>query len=134
MRANWKSRFLIVALGTLVAAAPAVAQVGIVIGRNPPPPMRYERRAPMPGQGYVWQDGFWAWRGGRYVWVPGHWVRPPYAGAYWVHPHYDRYGDGYHYHDGYWAHEDHGDHHDWDHDRYRDRTWDNDHDRDNDRH
>jgi hypothetical protein len=75
----------------------------------------------MPGQGYVWIDGYWNLRGGRYVWVPGRWDRPPYAGAYWSHPHYDRYQDGYHFHEGHWDREDHGDHHDWDHDRDHDR-------------
>ena len=116
MRKNWNSGLLIAALLGATAVAPAVGQIGIVIGRNPPPPIRYERRPPIPAPGYVWVDGFWAWRGGRYVWVPGHWDRPPYAGAYWSHPHYDRYEDGWHYHEGHWDREDHGDHHDWDHD------------------
>ena len=129
MRTNWKSRLLVAALGTAIVATPAVAQIGVVIGREPPPPIRYERRGPLPGPGYVWVDGFWAWRGGRYVWVPGHWDRPPYAGAYWSHPHYDRYEDGWHYHEGHWDREDHGDHY-WDN---RDRDRDHDHDRD-DRH
>jgi hypothetical protein len=97
---------------------PAVAQIGIVIGRQPPPPMRYERRPPMPGEGYAWVDGYWGNNGGRYVWVPGRWDRPPYAGAYWSHPHYDHYQDGWHMHEGHWDRDDHGDHHD---DRHDDR-------------
>jgi hypothetical protein len=121
MRKVWNSGLLIAALLASTAAVPAVGQIGVVIGREPPPPMRYERRGPMPGQGYVWIDGYWNWRGGRYVWVPGRWDRPPYAGAYWSHPHYDRYEDGYHFHEGHWDREDHGDHHDWDHDRDHDR-------------
>lgn len=124
MRKNWNSGLLIAALLASTAAAPAVGQIGIVIGRTPPPPLRYERRPPMPGPGYMWVDGYWNWRGGRYVWVPGHWDRPPYAGAYWSHGHWDRYDDGWHYHEGHWDREDHGDHY-WDH---HDR--DHDHDRD----
>ena len=126
MRKSWNSGLLIAGLLGATAVAPAVGQIGIVIGRTPPPPLRYERRGPMPGPGYVWEDGFWAWRGGRYVWVPGHWDRAPYAGAYWTHPHYDRYEDGWHYHEGHWDREDHGDHY-WDN---RDRDRDHDHDRD----
>ena len=119
MKPDWKSRLLAAALGVAVfstAAAPAFAQIGIVIGRTPPPPIRYERRPPPPGAGFAWIDGYWGVNGGRYVWVPGRWDRPPYAGAYWSHPHYDRYEDGWHYHEGHWDREDHGDHHDDHHD------------------
>jgi hypothetical protein len=69
----------------------------------------------MPGPGYAWVDGYWFWGGGRYEWRPGVWQRPPYAGAYWNHPHYDHYDRGWAYHEGHWDHEDHGDHHDWGH-------------------
>ena len=115
-----------VAIGAALAASmaiPATAQVrlGVVIGRREPPPLRYEARPRMPGPGYVWVDGYWNWDRGRYVWVPGVWQRPPYAGAYWSHGHYDHYNDGWHYHEGHWDRDDHGDHHDWDHDRGRDR-------------
>jgi hypothetical protein len=115
-----------VAIGAALAASmaiPATAQVrlGVVIGRREPPPLRYEARPRMPGPGYVWVDGYWNWDRGRYVWVPGVWQRPPYAGAYWSHGHYDHYNDGWHYHEGHWDRDDHGDHHDWDHDRDRDR-------------
>lgn len=61
--------------------------------RTPPPPPPPYYRAYMgraPGPGYVWTDGFWAWRGGGYVWAPGRWVRPPHPRARWV--------------PGYWAH------------------------------
>jgi hypothetical protein len=122
MNANLRSRLLVAALGVAVlstAAAPAYSQIGfgITIGRTPPP-LRYERRPPMPGAGYVWIDGFWNWDRGRYVWVPGRWDRPPYAGAYWSHPHYDHYADGWHFHEGHWDRDDHGDHHDDHHDNH----------------
>ena len=70
----------------------------------------------MPGEGYLWVDGYWGVNGGRYVWVPGRWDRPPYAGAYWSHPHYDHYREGWRVHEGHWDRDDHGDRHD-DHDR-----------------
>jgi hypothetical protein len=103
------------ALAFTLAAPAARAQVsfGIHIG-TPPPPLRYEARPPIPGPGFVWVDGFWEPFHGRYRWHPGYWNRPPFEGAYYVHPHWDHYPDGWHMHDGYWAHEDHGDHY-WDH-------------------
>jgi len=117
IKTNWKSKLLAAALmGATVTAfsAPAFSQIGIgiQIGRTPPP-LRYERRPAAPGEGFVWVDGYWTVAHGRYVWVPGVWQRPPYAGAYWSHPHWDHYPDGWHYHEGHWDHEDHDDHHDW---------------------
>ena len=110
MKAKWFAGLILAS--SLVA--PAFAQVGIYIG-HPPPPLRFERRGPLPGPGYVWADGYWNWSGGRYVWFPGAWRRPPFEGAYWEHPHYDHYDRGWAYHEGHWDHEDHGYHHDWDH-------------------
>jgi hypothetical protein len=111
MKAKWL-------YGSILASAiaiPAFGQISVTIG-NPPPPIRYEVRPAMPGAGYVWVDGYWGVHGGRYVWVPGVWQRPPYAGAYWSHPHYDHYSNGWQMHEGHWDHEDHGDHHDEHHD------------------
>ena len=75
-------------LGALAAGAlalgpvPAAAEVGIFLEVAPPAP-RYEVLPP-PRRGYVWQPGFWDWRGHRHVWVRGHWVRER-PGMYW-HP------------------------------------------------
>ena len=93
-------------------AAPAMAQVGIYIGRTPPP-LRYEVPPPAPGPGYAWNEGYWNWGGGRYNWVGGRWAQPPYAGAYWNHPHYDHYDRGWQMHPGYWGHDAPGYRHDW---------------------
>jgi len=112
IRNNWLSKLLAASLTIATfnaVSTPASAQVGIIIGRNPPP-MRYERRSVAPGPGYVWVDGYWGARDGRYYWVPGRWNRPPYEGAYWAHPHYDRYNDGWRYHEGHWDREDHDRH------------------------
>lgn len=98
-----------------LAAPAAQAQVsfGIAIG-SAPPPLRYEVRPPIPGPGYIWTDGFYEPYGGRYRWHRGYWQQPPYANAYYVHPHWDHYPDGWHQHEGYWSHEDHDPHY-WDH-------------------
>ncbi len=101
------------------STASAQVGIGVTIGQ-PPPPIRYERRPPMPGEGYIWQDGYWGVSRGRYVWVPGLWQQAPYQGAYWSHPHYDHYQDGWRMHEGHWDREDHGDH-------YNDRRGGDDH-------
>jgi hypothetical protein len=113
-RIDLKTKWLCTLVAASALTAPAFGQVQIYLGT--PPPMRYEVRPPMPGEGYAWVDGYWGARGGRYVWVPGGWQRPPYAGAYWSHPHYDHYQRGWQMHEGHWDHEDHGDHHDRGHD------------------
>ena len=110
-RSNWKMNLLAGGIVLAALTAPAIAQVHVYIG-GAPPPMRREVRPAMPGAGFVWNEGYWGDRGGRYVWVPGVWVRPPYDGAYWSHPHYDHYQQGWQMHEGHWDHEDHDNHHD----------------------
>ena len=102
-------------LGMMLFAGSMLAGPRISIGFGFGAPAVAVARPVCPGPGYVWADGYWNWAGGRYVWVPGVWRRPPYAGAYWAHPHYDHYPTGWAYHEGHWDHEDHGDHHDWGH-------------------
>lgn len=71
----------------------------------PPPASVYAygggsyRRAPMPGPGFVWVDGFWAFNRGRYVWIDGFWARPPYGGARWMAPRYS----GGRFFGGFWS-------------------------------
>ena len=104
---------LAMAMAAAVAAALitpiASAQINVYLG-TAPPPTRYEVRPNAPGQGYSWLPGYWQPVGGRYRWHPGLWQQPPYAGAYYVHPHYDHYNEGWRMHDGYWSKEDHDDH------------------------
>src|SRR5215475_3186040 len=99
------------------AAAHAQVSVGISIG-HPPPPRVVRVRPVAPGPGYAWVDGYWYPVNGRYRWHEGYWSRPPYDGAVWVAPRYDR-GQFY---NGYWeggrGRFEHR--HDWDRDRDRD--------------
>jgi len=127
-----KAKWLYGGILASAIAIPAFGQITITIGA-PPPPIRYEVRPPMPGEGYVWIDGYWGAQGRRYVWVPGAWQRPPSEGVYWSHPHYDHYEDGWHMHEGHWDREDHDDHHDrddhhHDHDDHHDHNDHHDHD------
>ncbi len=102
MKLHWLSA------GLLAAAmmVPASAQISVFIGA-PPPPLRYEEPPPIPEPGFVWMEGYWAPDGGRYRWMPGRWERPPYPGAYWTHPHYDHYEEGWQMHEGHWDRENH---------------------------
>ena len=100
-------------------AAPSGAQVsfGIRIGQPPPPPRSY-RVGPQPGPDYEWVEGYWYPENGRWIWHNGYWTRPPYEGAYWAAPYYDR-GE---YFDGRWEGQrgpvNHN--HQWDRSRQRD--------------
>lgn len=92
-------------------AAPAFGQISIMIG-TPPPPVRYEVPPPMPQPDYVWVPGYWAPVQGQYVWYPGRWNRPPYYGAAWRNPHWNREDRGGRYYDGDWGEREwHDDHH-----------------------
>ena len=103
----------------LVPAAAANAQVsfGITIGQPPPPPRAYRVPA-QPGPDYEWVEGYWYPQNGRWAWHNGYWTRPPYEGAYWAAPYYNR-GE---YFEGRWEGQ-HGPvnhNHEWDRSRQRD--------------
>jgi hypothetical protein len=76
-----------------------------VIVREAPPPILIERRPPMPGQGFIWIDGYQHWNGQRYEWHRGEWARPPHERAVWVAPRYERHDQGYRYIPGQWRDE-----------------------------
>ena len=70
------TRPVLCAAALMLAAAPGVARVGVVVGVAPPAPVVEPVPAP-PGPGYVWQPGYWSWNGVQYVWVPGTYVAAP---------------------------------------------------------
>jgi hypothetical protein len=140
-----KRTLTIATLLTLGAAAlmplPSLAQVGVNVHINAPPPPRFvahvnsgiEFAPPAPRyehppryrRGYVWSPGHWQWAGHRHVWVRGSYVRERpgyvYAQPAWVQR------------DGHWYHEPsrwtrHG--RDRDHDGIPDRYEGRDRDRD----
>ncbi len=69
-----------------------------------PPPLPIYEQPAMPGMGYIWTPGYWAYSDDGYFWVPGCWVRPAYRGALWT-PGYWGYGEGgaYVFNAGYWG-------------------------------
>jgi len=71
--------------------------------RSPPPPLPAVEQPPIPGDGYLWTPGYWAYAADGYYWVPGAWVQPPYPGALWT-PGYWAWSDGYYvFRSGYWG-------------------------------
>lgn len=131
-----RQRATIIGLLTLTlvvfASSARAAQVSFGISIGTPPPARVVRVMPRaPGPGYVWVPGYWYPVRGRYVWREGYWTVPPYGGAVWVQPRYER-GQ---YFEGYWlSHTDRDrDHRRFDRDRDRGRGRGHDRDRDRDR-
>ena len=93
--------FLVAAALTLVPAA-SFAGVFVSVGIAPPALPVYTQPL-CPGDGYLWNPGYWAYGDEGYYWVPGVWVRPPSVGVLWT-PGYWGWGDGaYVFHAGYWG-------------------------------
>jgi hypothetical protein len=93
------------ALG-LALAAPLAAwsQVSLSVSIGPPPLPLYAQ-PPIPGDGYLWTPGYWAWDPATndYIWVPGTWVMPPSPGLLWTPGYWAFLDGGYRWHRGYWG-------------------------------
>jgi hypothetical protein len=93
-------------LALLVPAAPSPSQaavsIGISVGFAPPPLPVYDQPV-IPGAGYIWMPGYWAYGPAGYYWVPGTWVLPPGVGMLWTPPWWDWNGSVYVFRAGYWG-------------------------------
>ncbi|HEX7813690.1 YXWGXW repeat-containing protein, partial [Dyella sp.] len=103
---RWLARAMAIGMavaGGLVLASSAQADVLVSVGFAPPPLPVYAQPV-IPGPGYIWVPGYWAYDDdGGYYWVSGTWVLPPYYGALWT-PGYWGWGGGvYVFHPGYWG-------------------------------
>jgi YXWGXW repeat-containing protein len=76
----------------------------VSVADSPPPPLPAYEQPPVPGPGYLWTPGYWAYGvEPGYYWVPGTWVLPPTFGVLWT-PGYWGWGDGlFIFHRGYWG-------------------------------
>ena len=81
-----------------VQIAPPVAQDVMMA----PPRMRFERRPPPPGPGYVWIGGYWGWNGSQHAWTAGQWQAPPQQGQTWSAPQWQHRGRGWRFRQGGW--------------------------------
>lgn len=97
-------------MATPMLALPPTAHAGVSIGIGvsvgiPPPALPVYAQPIIPGPGYIWTPGYWAWDPGYggYYWVPGTWVLPPAVGLLWT-PGWWGWSDGfYRWHAGYWG-------------------------------
>jgi hypothetical protein len=85
-------------LAMLATAAPAMAQVYVHVR---PPAARVEEVPPLPGPGWVWTRGYWAWHG-HWAWVGGRYVRPPHPHAAWVSGYWHHHPRGWVWTGGHW--------------------------------
>ena len=92
-----KDRCLVALFLGIALTVSAPAQVSVYVGITPPPIPYEPPPPPPPAVGMIWVGGFWAPQGHHYRWVAGRYEQPPYPGAYWTHPHYDHYPEGWRY-------------------------------------
>ncbi len=100
-------RFLLLVLAPFflgLSPLPSRAAVDVSLTITVPPPALPVYAQPViPGEGYIWAPGYWAWGPYGYYWVPGTWVLPPRVGLLWT-PGYWGWVDGaYVWHAGYWG-------------------------------
>jgi hypothetical protein len=95
-------RKLIVAAALIAAPAASFGGVFISVGFAPPALPVYAQPV-CPGDGYLWNPGYWAYAPSGYYWVPGVWVQPPGVGLLWTPPYWGFEGGRYGFHEGYWG-------------------------------
>jgi hypothetical protein len=95
---------LLAALAVLGLPSAPRAQIALAVSITiAPPPLPVYDQPPIPGPGYIWTPGYWAYDVDDYYWVPGTWAEPPAVGLLWT-PAYWGWSDGvYVMHEGYWG-------------------------------
>jgi hypothetical protein len=102
---RWSLAGLLAPLGlalALVVPSGELSAQGLVITVAPPELPVYQQ-PPVPGPGYHWTPGYWAYGNNDYYWVPGTWVRPPRMHVLWTPGYWGWAGGGYGWHAGYWG-------------------------------
>jgi hypothetical protein len=105
LKRTWLARAAVALMATSAFTIAPHAEARVFISVNIAPPLLpvYEQ-PPLPGPGYLWTPGYWAYADGGYYWVPGTWVRAPYRGALWTPGYWGWGGNGaYVFHGGYWG-------------------------------
>ncbi len=101
-------RLLLLSFWLLVFAAfaPSVSRAEIAVGISvnlAPPPLPVYVQPPIPGPGYIWTPGYWAYGPAGYYWVPGTWVLPPAVGLLWTPGYWGWTNGAFIWHAGYWG-------------------------------
>ena len=95
---------LIFAAVLLALPATSRAAVDVVISATiAPPPLPVYAQPIIPGPGYIWIPGYWAWGPAGYYWVPGTWSLPPTVGLLWTPGYWGWINGAYLWHAGYWG-------------------------------
>jgi hypothetical protein len=102
MRITFSICSLIFALIMSAISATSYAQIGVSVTFAPPELPVYEQ-PPIPGDGYIWTPGYWAYGDDDYYWVPGTWVMAPAPGLLWTPAYWGWNGNAYVFYDGYWG-------------------------------
>src|ERR1700730_15499335 len=102
MRALVVIRSLLFSVILLAFAAASFAQIGISVSFGPPALPIYEQPL-IPGDGYIWTPGYWAYADDDYYWVPGTWVVAPEVGFLWTPGYWAFEENRYFFHEGYWG-------------------------------
>jgi YXWGXW repeat-containing protein len=100
------SRFLLPAVLALWLPGLGSAQITVDVSANvPPPELPVYDQPPIPGDGYVWTPGYWAWSDDDqdYYWVPGTWVPAPQPEYLWTPGYWGVSGALFLWHPGYWG-------------------------------
>jgi hypothetical protein len=91
-------------LSAALVAMPAASFAGVFVSVTIAPPVLPVYTQPIcPGDGYLWNPGYWAYGPEGYYWVPGVWVRPPAVGLLWTPGYWGWGGGAYIFHAGYWG-------------------------------
>ena len=99
-------RTIISALLMLALPVLTIAQVSVDVSVNvAPPELPVYDQPPIPGDGYVWTPGYWAWGDDMqdYYWVPGTWVEAPQPEYLWTPGYWAADGVVFFWHSGYWG-------------------------------
>jgi hypothetical protein len=87
-----------------LALVPAASFAGVFISVGFAPPVLPVYTQPLcPGDGYLWNPGYWAYGDAGYYWVPGVWVQPPTVGLLWTPGYWGWGGNAFLFHAGYWG-------------------------------
>jgi hypothetical protein len=103
-RRRWLASAITALLTASALALSPHARARVFLSVNIAPPLLpvYEQ-PPIPGPGYEWVPGYWAYGESGYYWVPGTWVLAPYTGALWTPGYWGWSNNAYVFNEGYWG-------------------------------
>jgi WXXGXW repeat (2 copies) len=95
---------IVPALLLMLSPTLSSAQVNVSVSIAPPELPVYDQ-PPLPGDGYLWSPGYWAWGDDiqDYYWVPGTWVEAPQPGYLWTPGYWAANGAVFVWNAGYWG-------------------------------